>query len=332
VWTLLINLLTGKIPSSTASRRSPVVNRRGFTLLRWWWRWPSSAWRCWLFDLNAGAVNSHAYAKRLTVATMLARSKMTDLEQELYDKGFDTDDQERSGDFKGEGWEAFTWKAQILAPRTANVSPDKLIEALFNIPAGPNGGIAGLASLFGGGRDGGVGALTSSLGGAGGLGALASAAGGLGGPLPPGATGPSGLQALGPMGALAQTQMTQLLDQIQKGVREVHLTVSWKEGKRTESIDVVTDVVSLRPGSDRNAHPELPSASSTTGCPECPSCRRGQGAFPRRNPAGFTGAPTGATRHRARNSIPLEGRSVSAEAHPWIHSPGSGLSPWRSRR
>jgi general secretion pathway protein I len=282
------------------------VNRRGFTLLEVVVALAILGLALLaIFDLNAGAVNSHAYAKRLTVATMLARSKMTDLEQELYDKGFDTDDQERSGDFKSEGWEAFTWKAQILAPRTANVSPDKLIEALFNIPAGPNGGIAGLASLFGGGRDGGVGALTSSLGGAGGLGALASAAGGLGGPLPPGATGPSGLQALGPMGALAQTQMTQLLDQIQKGVREIHLTVSWKEGKRTESIDVVTDVVSLRPGSDRNGTPGAPlSATGTTGVPGVPPLP-GAGAFPAGGiPPGFsTGGPN---RGNVPQGVPLD--------------------------
>ncbi len=90
-----------------------------------------------IFDLNAGAVASHAYAKRLTVATMLARSKMTDIEQELYDKGFDADDQrDAPATSRAEGWEAFTWKAQILAPRTTNVSPDKLIEALFNLPPG----------------------------------------------------------------------------------------------------------------------------------------------------------------------------------------------------
>jgi len=219
-----------------------------------------------IFDLNAGAVNNHAYAKRLTVATMLARSKMTDLEQELYDKGFDNDDQERSGDFKGEGWDSFTWKVQILAPRTSNVSPDKLIEALFGIPAGPNGGIAGLAALFGGGRDGGVSSLTSQLSSVPGLSQAAGS-----GALPPGASGPSGLQALGPMGALAQTQMQQLLDQIQRGVREIHLTVSWKEGKRTESIDLVTDLVSLRQGSDRNGTPGAPlSATGTTGVPGGP--------------------------------------------------------------
>jgi general secretion pathway protein I len=199
-----------------------------------------------IFDLNAGAVASHSYVKRLTIATELARSKMTDLEQELYDKGFELDDVERKGDFAPEGWSGFTWKANILAPQTAGIGPDKLLEALFGIPAGDGGGVA---SLFGG-------ALGGTDGGLGGLASLASAySGSSSSPLPPGATGPGGLQALGPFANLAQTQVTQLLDQIRKGVREVRLTVSWKEGTRTESIDVVTHVVSLLQGSDRNGTP-----------------------------------------------------------------------------
>ncbi|HZX43187.1 MAG TPA: prepilin-type N-terminal cleavage/methylation domain-containing protein, partial [Myxococcaceae bacterium] len=205
-----------------------------------------------IFDLNAGAIASHAYAKRLTIAIMLARSKMTDIEQELYDKGFDADDREIQGDFRGEGWEAYSWTAQILAPRTTEVSPDKLLEALFNIPPGKDG-VSGLAALLGGGRDGGVaglGNLAQSYG------SLAQQAAGPSlGALPPGATAASGLSALGPFAGLAQTQMQQLLQQIQRGVREVHLTVSWKEGKRTESIDLVNDVFSLRQGSDRNGTP-----------------------------------------------------------------------------
>src|SRR6478672_6831857 len=84
-----------------------------------------------IFDLNSGAIASHAYAKRLTVATMLARSKMEDVKQKLYDEGFSTDDQELSGDFGDEGFGSFKWKAKILAPRTADVSPDQLIGALF---------------------------------------------------------------------------------------------------------------------------------------------------------------------------------------------------------
>jgi general secretion pathway protein I len=220
-----------------------------------------------IFDMNAGAVASHAYAKRLTVATMLARSKMTDIEQELYDKGFDIADREISGDFRAEGWEAYTWKAQILAPQTTEVSPDKLIESLFNLPPGANG-VAGLAALLGSGRDGGIGGATggisqqlSQYGGA-----LGGAAGNA---LPPGATQASGLAALGPFAGLAQTQMTNLLQQIQKGVREVHLTVSWKDGKRTESVDFVTDVFSLRQGSDRNGTPGA-ALNSTAGVPGAP--------------------------------------------------------------
>jgi general secretion pathway protein I len=227
-----------------------------------------------VFDLNAGAVASHAYAKRLTIATMLARSKMTDIEQDLYDKGFDNDDREINGDFRAEGWEAYTWKAQILTPRTTEISPDKLLEALFNLPPG-TGGTEGLAALLGGGRDGGVGGALSSLGGAGGLASLAQQYAGAGGPtsgLPPGATAASGMSALGPFAGLAQTQMQQLLQQIQKSVREVHLTISWKDGKRTENLDVVNDVFSLRQGSDRNGTPgqALSTAPGAPGAPVAP--------------------------------------------------------------
>jgi general secretion pathway protein I len=251
-----------------------------------------------IFDLNAGAVASHAYAKRITVATMLARSKMTDIEQELYDKGFDADDREISGDFRADGWEAYTWTAQILAPRTTEISPDKLLEMLFNVPPGKDG-VSGLAALLGGGRDGGVGGALSSLAGSGGssgLSQLASTLGSAGGPslgaLPPGATAASGLAALGPFAALAQTQMQQLLTQIQQSVREVHLTVSWKDGKRTESIDVVNDVFSLRQGSDRNGTPGA-ALSSPTGVPGAP----GAPGVPAVPPGQFPGlqglSPTG---------------------------------------
>jgi general secretion pathway protein I len=235
-----------------------------------------------IFDLNAGAIASHAYAKRITIATMLARSKMTDIEQELYDKGFDNDDREISGDFRAEGWEAYTWKAQILAPRTTELSPDKLLEALFNIPPGADG-VSGLASLLGGGRDGGVGGALSGLASSGALSNIQQQYGSGSTALPPGATGASGLQALGPFAALAQTQMQQLIQQIQRSVREVHLTVSWKDGRRTESIDVVNDVFSLRQGSDRNGTPGTPLSGGAPGAPGAQGVPGGQGV-PGQNP------------------------------------------------
>jgi len=197
--------------------------------------------------LNSGAVAMHAYTKKVTVATMLARSKMTDLEQELYDKGFSADDDEQSGDFSQEGFSSFKWRAKILAPRTTGVSTDQLLAAVFNIPVGGGGGgedgLSAISALFGGG----AGGADGKGGPAGGAGALAGMAGGL-----------------------AQTQMTQFLDQIAKTVREVHLSVTWRDGNIVESVDLVTHVVSLGQGSDRNgsANPAGPGGTNGQGQPQ----------------------------------------------------------------
>jgi general secretion pathway protein I len=179
-----------------------------------------------IFDINSGAVSNHAYAKKLTVATLLARSKMTDLEQKLYDDGFSADDDEESGDFSEEGWANFKWRAKIIAPKTDGVSPSQLVGAIFNLPIGGDGGdMGGIASLFGGGGG-------DEKGG--------------GGPVPA-AGGMAGMAA-----GMAQPMFNQMIEQLTSSVREVHLTVTWKEGKLVESMDVVTHVVSLGPGSDRN--------------------------------------------------------------------------------
>ncbi|HZH04203.1 MAG TPA: prepilin-type N-terminal cleavage/methylation domain-containing protein [Myxococcaceae bacterium] len=186
-----------------------------------------------IFDLNAGAVASHAYGKKLTVATMLARSKMTDLEQQLYDQGFPTDTDEESGDFSDEGWSGFRWSARIVAPDMDNVSPDQLMGALLNVPTSGEG--RGLASLFSGG----------------GAGAGAAAA-----------AGASGAEALGPMGGLIQGQFQQMAQSLRDAVREVQLKVTWKDGEQTESLDLVTHVVSLGPGSDRNGAANIPGGGA----------------------------------------------------------------------
>lgn len=205
-----------------------------------------------IFNLNAGAVAMHAYTKKLTVATLLARSRMTDLEQQLIDKGFPADDDEESGDFSDEGFPAYKWRAKILAPRTTGVSTDQLLAAVFNIPVDGTGedGLSAIASIFGGGGGGG-GKDGAAGGAAGGAGALAGMAGGM-----------------------AQTQMTQFLEQIAKTVREVHLTVTWRNGNVVETLDLVTHVISVGPGSDRNgsATPQqgLPGAPTGPGAPILP--------------------------------------------------------------
>ncbi len=208
-----------------------------------------------IFDLNSGAVASHVYVKKLTVASLLARSKMTDLEQELYDQGFSNDDDEESGDFSEEGWPSFKWRAKIIAPKTQGLSPQQLIGALFNLPLGgeggdDEGGLGALAALFGG--------QTPSTN-------DPNAA----------AMNAASMAALGPAQGLIQGQFTQMVDVLTKSVREVHLTVSWKEGKHTESIDLVTHVVSMGPGSDRNGSAGSSGGQSAPGAEQMVNARTG---------------------------------------------------------
>jgi general secretion pathway protein I len=226
-----------------------------------------------IFSINSSSIYGHVYAKKLTVATLLARSKMTDIEQQLYDKGFQTDDDEDAGDFSEEGWPSYKWRAKIVAPKTNGMSPEQLIGAIFNLPMGDGkdgaGGLAGLIpGMFGGGK---------------------APAGLPGGITPPGG-GAAGLAGMmGPAAGLMQTQFNALVDQITKSVREVHLTVTWKEGKITESFDIVTHIVSLGPGSDRNGGPMASALAQATGNPNAgPQWVRSDNGQPVMNPVPCT--------------------------------------------
>jgi general secretion pathway protein I len=215
-----------------------------------------------IFDITSGAVNMHAYSKKLTVASLLAREQMTDLEQTLFDEGFKLDDDEKSGDFAEQGWPNFKWRAKILAPKTQGLPPEKLLGALFNLPMGEGGDsgdpLAAMMAMFTGGAP--------------------------GGGAPGGGPQPSGIGGLAGMAApMIQGQMQQLTDQLTKSVREVHLTVYWKDGNQTESLDLVTHVVSTGPGSDRNGSnaggvvnstgPGVPGAPGVPGLPGQPGTR-----------------------------------------------------------
>lgn len=127
--------------------------------------------------------------------------------------------------------------------------------------------------------------------------------------------------ALGPMAGMAQQQFTQMVDQLQKSVREVHLTVTWKEGKLTESIDIVTHVVSLGPGSDRNG-----GAAAASGQPNAQNGAlvRPDGSPPRGQP---TQGPNG-------NMVDVDGTPLMPGAQNQLSNPqlnplnmGGGIRP-----
>jgi general secretion pathway protein I len=189
-----------------------------------------------IFSLNSGAVASHAYVKRLSVATLLARSKMTDLEQLIYDKGMPADDDEESGDFSDEGFGNFKWTARIIAPKAEQLSPDQILGSLFNIPMGDPDSAADPSG-------GGIASQISQLLGA----SMASKAASGGNPL--------ALALAQQAGGAMQGMVGNMVNQLAKTIREIHLTVSWGEGDQAETLDVVTYIVSTGKGSDRNGTP-----------------------------------------------------------------------------
>lgn len=78
--------------------------------------------------VSANAFEASNYARGITVATLLARSKMVDIEQKLEKDGFSENDQEEDGDFAEEGFEKVKWTATV---RKVEMDVGQLIGGLF---------------------------------------------------------------------------------------------------------------------------------------------------------------------------------------------------------
>jgi general secretion pathway protein I len=170
-----------------------------------------------LSDLNGGVIAMHGYSKKLTVATLLARGKMLDLEEELRKDGFKDFDDEKDGDFEDDGFPDFAWKAEILRP-DVQFDAGQLLSLL--------GGEQGAAGAFGSG--GGIAKL------------LGSAAQNL-----PQGTGLDAAAISAAMAPLINAQATVFIETIKQAVREVRLTVSWKDGQVEDRFTVTTHMVIL---------------------------------------------------------------------------------------
>ena len=175
-------------------------------------------------DVVGGALRNHVRARQLEVATMLARGRLAEAEARFEEEGFRDSDQTETGTFDEEGHPEVTWKLEAIKPQL-ELGPDAVLKAL----TGVDGGVAGLLGLDpsakpGGGKTGGPSGPTSSL---------------------------AGSPMAGAAVAMIQQQLTALGEQLKTGLREVRLTVGWKDGKATESFTLVTHLVVLTPGAQK---------------------------------------------------------------------------------
>ncbi len=229
-----------------------------------------------IVDINAGATKLHEASQHITIATLLARSKLVDLEQKLNQEGFSDFDKEIDGTFDEEKHPEIKWKAEILKPDLTK-SVDQitgLVSSAFG-GAGGTGGMGGMGALGGGGSS----PLAALLG-------QSSL-------VPPGTTLPdsfsssssssspsspttAGLGGMlgGAVTGLVQQQVQALVTQLQQGVREVRLTVTWPDGNKEDSFTVTTHLVVLNPtGSGISTGTPVPwgqgstSGTSSTGSP-----------------------------------------------------------------
>jgi len=177
------------------------------------------------FEVTGGAMQNHLRGHRLELATLLARGKLVEVEAKFEQDGFKDFDQDEDGTFDGEGHPEVRWQVKALKP-TVDLGADGVVKAL----TGAEGGLAGLLGLAPGGSGG---------------------SGGGGGPKTDAAASMAGSPAALAAKAMIDQQLVALGEKVKKGVREVRLTVSWPDGARTESFEVVTYLVVLVPGSQK---------------------------------------------------------------------------------
>ena len=96
------------------SARGCRARARGFTLLEMMIAMAIlSGALVWLIVGMSRNIKAENHAKLMTAANFLAREKMVDIEDELYDKGFGEFEKEQAGAFEDKGFSRFAWKAIV---------------------------------------------------------------------------------------------------------------------------------------------------------------------------------------------------------------------------
>jgi len=175
-----------------------------------------------IVSINGNAINAHDFSKKVTVATMLARSKMADLESYFNEEGFTSQfDQRMNGDFSEEGWPEYSWEAEIVKPELDAVNATEMVQ--------------GLIQQFTNQAETDIDAAQAALQESGmpTMGLDSSAVGSMVAQFQP----------------MIEAQVTTLTTTLEQSVREVRLKVMWRDGKEIESVDVTTHMVVL-PGAE----------------------------------------------------------------------------------
>lgn len=158
-------------------------------------------------------IKAENHAKLMTAATFLAREKMVDLEDELYEKGFGEFEKEQNGSFDDKGFSRFSWKAII--DKVELPSAEQLQTVLSNAQTARQ-------TLQGGSGD-------TSVQAQAGLGA-----------------GGSGSSPLG-MGASAiGSQFGVIKDVLEQAIRRVTIKIGWVEGRTPREVELQAYYVDVR--------------------------------------------------------------------------------------
>ncbi len=156
-------------------------------------------------DVVGGALRNHRRADELDVATLLARGKMAQLEDEFAEEGFRDFDQDDEGTFEEEGHPDMRWAVHVARPALGGGGDAACVKLLGD----------SLSQFFGPPKDEKLSQPTNPV-----QEVIVNA---------------------------VKTQCSAFTETVKRGVRSVHLTVSWGEEKRRESVQVATQIVVLTP-------------------------------------------------------------------------------------
>lgn len=159
-------------------------------------------------------IKAENHAKLMTTANFLAREKMVDIEDDLYEKGFGEFEQEQNGGFEDKGFSRFTWKA--IVDKVELPSAEQLQTVLSNAQQARQ-------TLQGGGTDP---SLQNQAG-------LNDATGSSSNPLTAGASALS-------------SQFGVIKDVLEQAIRRVTIEIGWVEGRTPVKVDVVAYYVDIR--------------------------------------------------------------------------------------